>query len=225
MIGRLVAAAAIAFVVAAPAASAHGVKHQTGAGRQDAPVAVAPPPEAVGKTTLEKGDLGALPGFGGPFDLVDQHGVRRSDKDFRGRFMLVMFGFTECVDICPVELSAISQAMDLLGNDGEHLTPIFITVDPQVDTPARLKEFLANFHPAIVGLTGAAEQLNATLKAYRAQVARLNDRSDRTTGKNKFGHTSFLYLMGPDGGFRSLFLVNPSAEEIAGRVRKYLAAS
>ena len=225
MAARYLAVAGIALALAAPAASAHSVKNHHVGARPDAPFAVAPPPEAVGKTTIEQGSLGSLPGFGGPFQLIDHHGVARTDKDFRGRFMLVMFGFTECVDICPVELSAISQAMDLLGKDGGQLTPVFITVDPQVDTPARLKEFLANFHPAIVGLTGTAEQLNATLKAYRAQVARLNERSDRATGLNKFGHTSFLYLMGPDGGFRSLFLVNPSAEEIAGRVRKYLAAS
>jgi len=223
MIARFVALAAVAMVLVAPAAWAHGVKQQQ-SGRPDAPVAVVPPPEAAaGK--IEKGGLGSLPGFGGPFELVDHHGVRRTDKDFRGRFMLVMFGFTECVDVCPVELSAISGAMDLLGKDAEHLTPVFVTVDPQADTPARLKEHLANFHPAIVGLTGTPEQLNATLNAYRAQVARLNDRSDQATGKNKFGHTSFLYLMGPDGGFRSLFLVNPSADDIAARVRKYLAAS
>jgi len=224
MIMRLVALAAVAMALGAPAASAHGVKQQQ-SGRPDAPVAVVPPPEAAAGETIEKGGLGSLPGFGGPFELVDHHGVRRTDKDFRGRFMLVMFGFTECVDVCPVELSAISGAMDLLGREAEHLTPVFVTVDPQVDTPARLKEYLANFHPAIVGLTGTPEQLNATLNAYRAQVARLNDRSDQATGKNKFGHTSFLYLMGPDGGFRSLFLVNPSADDIAARVRKYLAAS
>ena len=224
MIARLLAAAAVAIVLGAPPAAAHGPKQQHG-GRVDAPVAVSPPPEAAASGAIEKGGLGSLPGFGGPFELVDQHGVRRTDKDFRGRFILVMFGFTECVDVCPIELAAVSGAIDLLGDDAAHLTPIFITVDPQVDTPARLKEYLANFHQGIVGLTGTAEQLNATLKSYRAQVARLNDRSDPATGKNKFGHTSFLYLMGPDGGFRSLFLVNPSAEEIAARLRKYLAAS
>ncbi len=225
MIGRLVALAAVALALGASSASAHGVKTRQAGDRPDAPVAVVPPPEAAATGTIEKGSLGPLPGFGGPFELVDHHGVMRTDKDFRGRFMLVMFGFTECVDICPTELSAISGAMDSLGKDAEHLTPVFITVDPQVDTPARLKEHLANFHPAIVGLTGTPEQLNATLMAYRAQVARLNDRSDRATGQNKFGHTSFLYLIGPDGGFRSLFLVNPSADDIAARLRKYLAAS
>ncbi len=203
---------------------AHGTQGAHDNGGKTA-IIVQPPVVPGGKAEVTPADLGPLPGFGGPFALVDQDGVRRTERDFHGRFMLVMFGFTECIDVCPLELQAMTQAMELLGRDADRLAPVFITVDPQTDTPARLKAYLANFHPGIVGLTGTADQLNATLKVYRAQVARLNDFSNAAANQNKFGHTSFMYLMGPDGGFRSLFLVNPSGEDIAQRVRKYLVAS
>ncbi len=169
------------------------------------------------------GDPGALPGFGGAFNLVDHNGVSRSERDFHDHFMLVVFGFTECQDVCPLELQAIAGALDLLGADADRVAPIFITIDPEVDTPSRLKDYLAKFHPAIVGLTGPQAEIDRVMRVYRAQSARLNEKS--APGRNKFGHTSFLYLMGPDGGFRSLFLVAPSAEEIAERLRKYLATS
>ncbi len=214
----------IAGLVLASPAFAHGTQGARDSGGKTA-IVVQPPAVPSGKTEVVPADLGPLPGFGGPFELVDQDGVRRTERDFHGRFMLVMFGFTECIDVCPLELQAMTQAMDLLGPDADRLVPVFITVDPRADTPARLKAYLADFHPAIVGLTGTADQLNATLKVYRAQVARLNDASSAATKQNKFGHTSFMYLMGPDGGFRSLFLVNPSPDDIAGRLRKYLAAS
>ena len=91
---------------------------------------------------------------GGPFELIDQTGHRRTDLDFRGKLVVLYFGYTYCPDVCPTELQSISLALDKLGAMAEAVQPLFITVDPERDTPARLAEFVSSFHPRLVGLTG-----------------------------------------------------------------------
>jgi protein SCO1/2 len=158
-----------------------------------------------------------IPGMGGPFHLVDHTGTPRSDADFRGRFMLVAFGFTDCPDVCPLQMQTVAAALDRLPPDvAARVAPLFITVDPQNDTPARLAGFVGSFHPALIGLTGSETAIAAVTGAYRVHVLAAASGHPADTG-----HTSFIYLMGPDGGFLSLLLPSATADEIASRIGKY----
>src|SRR5256885_1898476 len=96
--------------------------------------------------------------IGGPFTLVDHTGRTRTDADFRGKFLLVYFGFTFCPDVCPTDLQVISSAIDQLDAAGELLQPLFITVDPERDTPAHLSQYVPMFHPRLIGMTGNVDQ-------------------------------------------------------------------
>ncbi|HRD74782.1 MAG TPA: SCO family protein [Hyphomicrobiaceae bacterium] len=142
--------------------------------------------------------------IGGPFTLTDHTGKRVTDQDFRGRYMLVFFGFIFCPDICPGSLQVMTEAMERIGpKQAGKITPLFISVDHERDTPAELKEYVKSFHPRLVGLTGSATDIAAAAKAYRAIYRRVADQ------KSKAGytidHTTFFYLMGPDGKFITHF--------------------
>ena len=104
--------------------------------------------------------------IGGPFTLVDQTGKTVTDQDFRGRYMLVFFGFTHCPDICPAELQVMSAALDELGPKADEVVPVFITLDPERDTQAAMGAYVKNFGSRFVGLTGSPEQIAAAAKAY-----------------------------------------------------------
>jgi protein SCO1/2 len=136
---------------------------------------------------------------GGPFALLDGDGKPVTDKDFRGKYMLVYFGYTFCPDVCPTTLNAVGDALDKLGPKAEKIRPLFITVDPKRDTPALVKQFAAAFGPRIVGLTGSAEQIAAVAKAYRVYYA--EHRTGPGPDDYTMDHSSILYLMGPDGRF------------------------
>jgi protein SCO1/2 len=161
--------------------------------------------------------------IGGAFVLTDQSGQQRTDADFRGQYMLVFFGFTNCPDICPIELQTMTDALDLLGADAAKVTPIFITVDPARDTPAALRDYVANFHPRLVALTGSADAIGAVAKAYRVYYA-------KATGKDApadpadyiMDHSAILYLMGPDGRFYTHFSPGTSAEDLAQALKDIL---
>jgi protein SCO1/2 len=129
---------------------------------------------------------------GGPFELIDHLGVRRTDADFRGKFLLVYFGYTYCPDVCPTDLAQIAAAIDRLGADGDKIQPLFISVDPERDTPAVLKTYVSAFHNRLVGLTGTPEQVEAAAKAYKAYYAKY-----APEGSSEYfaGHTGFIYLM------------------------------
>ena len=163
---------------------------------------------------------GARPAVGGPFALVDTEGRAVTDADFRGRLMLVFFGFTYCPDVCPTALTAIAQAIERLGKDASKIVPIFITVDPERDTPEQLKEYVRHFHPRLVGLTGSPEQIAAVAKAYRVYYAKARPQgapSDDYT----MDHTAITYLMGRDGKFLAHFSHGTEPEAIAARVRAF----
>jgi len=155
---------------------------------------------------------------GGAFALIDQDGNARRDSDFRGRFMLVYFGFTYCPDACPLALSTMTAALAALGPDAERVVPVFITVDPARDTPSRLKEYAAAFHPGLVMLTGDADALAAVAKAYRVYAKRAEGAGE----DYQMDHSSILYLMGPDGLFMTHFDGSASAEAVAAAIRKRL---
>ena len=112
------------------------------------------------------------PAIGGPFTLVNHLGETVTDADFHGRFLLVFFGYTFCPDVCPTSLTAITDALDLLGADGDNVTPVFVSVDPERDTPEYLREYVAYFHPRLVGLSGTPAQVVAAAGAYRVYYAK-----------------------------------------------------
>lgn len=142
--------------------------------------------------------LTAAAEIGGPFRLTDHTGKRVTDADFRGRFMLLYFGYTFCPDVCPADLQTMGRALDILAAKGEVITPVFISVDPERDSPAVLKKYVAAFHPRMVGLTGSAAAIKAAAKAYKVYYrAQLGAKPGDT--KILMGHTSFIYLVGPDG--------------------------
>ena len=136
---------------------------------------------------------------GGPFALLDGDGKAVSEKDFRGKYMLVYFGYTFCPDVCPTTLNAVSDALDKIGAKADKVRPLFITVDPKRDTPAVVKQFAAAFGPRMTGLTGSAAQIAAVAKAYRVFYA--EHRSGAGPDDYTMDHSSVLYLMGPDGRF------------------------
>ncbi|HLO78829.1 MAG TPA: SCO family protein [Magnetospirillum sp.] len=158
--------------------------------------------------------------LGGPFTLVDGNGRTVTDQDFRGRWMLIYFGYTFCPDVCPTSLSVAAAAMDRLDpSDAAKIVPILITVDPQRDTPAVLKEYVAAFHPAMVGLGGSVEQVAAAAKAFKVFAARAKGGDDTSYTVD---HSSILYLMGPDGRFVAGFSHGTSADDLAAALKKHL---
>lgn len=159
--------------------------------------------------------------IGGPFALVDHTGRAVTDASFAGKFLLIYFGFTHCPDVCPTELQTIGVALDSLGGAGEAVQPLLISVDPARDTPENLAAYVPAFHPRLIGLTGSDEQVAAVAKAYRVYYAKTPAGPD---GNYNVDHTSFVYLMGPDGRLRSLFRAGASPEAVAREIRAQLGA-
>ncbi|HJZ31170.1 MAG TPA: SCO family protein [Hyphomicrobiaceae bacterium] len=157
---------------------------------------------------------------GGPFQLTDQAGKRVTDKDFRGRYTLVFFGFTNCPDICPSALQVMAAALDQLGPKGQAVTPLFISVDPERDSPRELATYVKSFHPRLVGLTGTPEEIEAVTKAYRVYVKKVAD--TRSSAGYSFDHSAIIYLMGPDGAYVTHFTATTSADAMAERLAKLL---
>ncbi|MEM7222770.1 MAG: SCO family protein [Pseudomonadota bacterium] len=158
--------------------------------------------------------------IGGSFELVDHHGKKVTDSDFHGAYMMVFFGYANCESICPVGLSRMVKAIDLLGEEAKVVQPVLITVDPENDTVEALAGHVPKIHPRLVGLTGTPEQLAAARKAYRVDSKAVGKAWD---GKPIFSHGSFLYLMAPDGSFATLIPPVLSPEAMAKTIRKYLA--
>ena len=136
---------------------------------------------------------------GGPFTLQDGNGKQVTDRDFRGKYMLVYFGYTFCPDVCPTTLNEVADALDHLGPKAGKLQPIFITVDPKRDTPTVVKQYAAAFSPRLIGLTGSPEQIAQVAQAYRVYFA--EHRTGPGPNDYTMDHSSILYLMGPDGKF------------------------
>ncbi len=177
-------------------------------------------PSGASRLTLESAGA-AGPTIGGSFTLVDHNGKTVTARDFRGRFMLVYFGYTYCPDVCPTTLTTMADAIDILDGDGESVVPVFITVDPERDTPEHLKMYVNYFHPRLVGLTGTSESVAAAAKAYRIYYAKA--RQDGASGDDYLmDHLSFVFLMGPDGAFRAHFENGIGPEAMAKRIREYL---
>jgi protein SCO1/2 len=162
--------------------------------------------------------------FSGGFELTDHNGTPRTSQEFRGRFMLIFFGYTYCPTICPTNLQQMAQALELLGDKAKKIVPIFITIDPKRDTPALLKEYMANFGPKFLGLTGTDAQIRAVTKSYR--VHRRKVIPDTSAPEDYLvDHSRLTLLLGPDGKFRRLFPHNTTGPVMAKRMTKYLTAN
>jgi cytochrome oxidase Cu insertion factor (SCO1/SenC/PrrC family) len=167
-------------------------------------------------TELIEGLLSGRAPVGGPFELTDQTGHRRTDTDFHGKLVVLYFGYTYCPDVCPTELQSISLALDKLGAAAETVQPAFISVDPERDTPARLAEFVSSFHPRLIGLTGSVADIRKTAIAYRTFFAK---NSATAPGEYSVDHTGFIYLVGKDGHYLGFLPPGVSPDEIADAIR------
>lgn len=154
--------------------------------------------------------------IGGPFALTNHEGKRVTDEDFRGQYMLVSFGYTSCPDICPAELQLMANTMDALGDKAENIVPIFVTVDPGRDTVEKLRDYVTNFHAKLVGLTGSEEDIKAAAKTYRVYYAKGDDAASNPN--YLVDHSTFIYLMSPQGEYVTHFPYGISSEEMAGKI-------
>lgn len=153
--------------------------------------------------------------IGGPFTLVDQDGATRTEKDFLGRPMIVYFGYTYCPDVCPTELLNISAALDRLGPRAKDVSVLFISVDPERDTPAVLKDFVGNLGGGIIGLTGSAEQVAAAARAYRVYYQKAKGKDEENYPVD---HTGFIYIMDSQGRYAAHLGPNADPERIVQKV-------
>lgn len=158
--------------------------------------------------------------IGGPFALIDQNGKTVTDQNFRGRFMLVFFGFTHCPDICPAELQVIAQSLEALGPQAEEVVPIFITLDPERDTQAVMDAYVKNFGSRFVGLTGSPEAVATAAKGYRIAYSKFQE--DPASSDYSVDHSALVYLMGRNGEYVTHFAYGTPADKMTETLRRYL---
>ena len=168
-----------------------------------------------------KGAAGTLLGsaIGGPFHLVDQNGKPVSDADLKGKWQLLFFGYTHCPDTCPTALNEISLALDQLGKKRDEVEIVFITVDPERDTPEVLKSYVESFDAPIVALTGTPDQVAQAAKVYRVYYAK----HPRPDGGYDMDHSAVIYVMDPQGRFTATFTPDATADVISERLQKLLS--
>jgi cytochrome oxidase Cu insertion factor (SCO1/SenC/PrrC family) len=157
---------------------------------------------------------------GGPFTLSDANGERRSLSDFRGRLVLLYFGFAHCPDVCPTDLMAVGNLVRSLGPDGNELQPVFITLDPERDTPEVLRAYVASFHPRFVALTGTEEEIRRVATSYKVFFEKVRARG---AGTYVIDHAAYIFLLDREGRFVTLFPPGTPAERMAIVVRDQLA--
>jgi cytochrome oxidase Cu insertion factor (SCO1/SenC/PrrC family) len=164
--------------------------------------------------------------IGGPFELVDQHGATRTDEDFRGRYMLMYFGFTYCPDTCPTALLKITHALEALAGldtaKADRIVPIFVSVDPQRDTPEVLRSYADHFHPRLVALTGTQRELERIGRAYGVFFAKV---PTVAPGEYLMDHTGFVYLIGPDGKDVEHFESDVSVDDLVDALQRQVSVA
>ena len=159
--------------------------------------------------------------IGGPFSLVDTSGKRVTAQDFHGKLMLVFFGYTHCPDVCPTGLQTIAEVIDKLGSSAGKVVPIFISVDPERDTPEVLAGYIKNISPRIVGLTGNATEVASAAKAYRVYFRKAGN---GTKEDYAVDHSAFIYLMDGDGRYITHFPFNTTSDAMIAVIKKQIAA-
>jgi protein SCO1 len=155
---------------------------------------------------------------GGPFRLTDQNGRTVTDKDLRGKWLLVYFGYTHCPDECPTALNNIALALEYLGAKAKEIRPVFITVDPERDTPAVLKTYVASFDAPILALTGSAAAVAQAAKGYRVYYVK----HALAGGDYEMDHSSIIDVMDPQGRFTASFSGDSPPKDMAARLLKLL---
>lgn len=161
------------------------------------------------------------PSVGGPFSLVDQTGKPVTDKDFRGRYMLVFFGYTSCPDICPAGLQVMSAALEKLGHRADDVVPIMITLDPDHDTPQKLASYVKSFSPRLIGLTGSDSEIAAAAKSYRVYYQKVPDEQDPK--QYSIDHSAIFYLMGKDGKLLAPIPHTNDVNQLASAIEKAIS--
>jgi protein SCO1/2 len=160
---------------------------------------------------------------GGPFELIDQDGKTVRDTDFAGKYRLVYFGYTYCPDVCPTDVQKMGRVLRTLEKQdpayARQIQPIFITIDPERDKPAQVKQFVTAFHPRIVGLTGTPQQIAAVAKAYGAYFKKMEP-SD-PGGAYLMDHAATIYLMGKQGEPLALITREMTEQEMIAEIRKW----
>jgi len=177
----------------------------------------------VGRRDAENGATAAATGqasVGGPFQLVDQNGQAVDQTMLNGKWSLVFFGFTYCPDFCPTTLGTLAAVRERLGDDAKDLQIVFVSIDPARDTPQALKDYLSTegFPPGVIGLTGTEAQVAATARAYRAFYQKVGEGEGYT-----MNHSLTIYLMGPDGRFRSALTHDLGPDRSADVIRRAMA--
>jgi protein SCO1/2 len=147
--------------------------------------------------------------YGGPFSLIDENNQPVTEADFRGEYLLVYFGYTFCPDICPTSLATMAAALKKLGAKADKIRPILVSVDPERDTPERLKIYTKAFHPRMSGLTGSREQIDQITESYLARY-----HINKADGEYLVDHTGHIYLVGPEGKFIAKFIHGISIDEL-----------
>lgn len=163
------------------------------------------------------GPIAAPSAIGGPFKLTDQNGQTITDQNLKGHPSLVFFGFTHCPEVCPTALFDISEILSRLGSDADKVNALFVTVDPERDTPAALKDYLSSFNPRLIGVGGDPEALAAVAKAYRVYYKKVPLKD----GDYTMDHTAIVYLMDKNGTFVSPFSLKRRPEDAAADLRRY----
>jgi protein SCO1 len=160
-----------------------------------------------------------LPQIGSHFALSNTDGRRVSDATFRGKWLLVYFGYTSCPDVCPTTLSAMALALEKLGPLADKVQPVFITVDPERDTPAIVGEYLKDFDPRFVGLVGSPQEIGAAAQEFHVYYR------VRQLGNNEYvvDHSSFIYLIDPNGAFVRLLTGDLPGHQLADELRKLMS--
>ncbi|MDD1537480.1 MULTISPECIES: SCO family protein [unclassified Bradyrhizobium] len=156
--------------------------------------------------------------IGGPFQLTDQNGKAVTDKSLKGKPTLIFFGYTHCPDVCPTSLFEISEVLRVMGKDADKLNAVFISVDPERDTQAALKDYLSSFDPHLQGLSGDPAETAKVITSYRVYAKKIPTKD----GDYTMDHTALIYLMDRDGRFVSPFNLKRTPEEAAADLKKYL---
>jgi len=188
--------------------------------------------------------------IGGPFELVNTEGETVTAQELRGRYLLVFFGYTHCPDVCPTTLNAMTQALDVIGESqpatAQRVTPVFVTIDPARDDVARMRDYVANFHSRTLGLTGSPEQIARAAKAYHVSYSKVDsaemqqaqasgehghadtsggsaaDHAAMDHGGYLMQHSSYVFLMGPDGDHLAHVNAAAGAPRIAEMIRSHV---
>jgi protein SCO1/2 len=160
--------------------------------------------------------------IGGPFTLVDQNGKTVTDRDFRGKYMLIFFGFTHCPDICPAELQVMSAALDALGSKADEVVPVFVTLDPERDTPEAVGTYVKIFGKNFVGLTGSPTAIANAAKAYRVTYSKFEYKGKDGSYGYSIDHSALVYLMDKDGQYLTHFTYGTPPSKMTETMRSYL---